>query len=40
MGKRRYRDLDHGWTGLLAVDTPAEYADFRVRPLTALRFKL
>jgi hypothetical protein len=34
-GKTWDPDLDHGWTGILAVDTPAEYADFRVRPLAA-----
>ena len=34
-GKTWDPDLDHGWTGILAVDTPAEYADFCVRPLSA-----
>lgn len=34
-GKTWDPDLEHGWTGVLAVDTSAEYADFRVRPLAA-----
>ena len=34
-GKTWDPDLDHGWTGLLAVDAPAEYADFRLQPLAA-----
>jgi len=32
-GKTWDPDPDHGWTGIIAVDSRAEYADFRVRPL-------
>jgi hypothetical protein len=33
-GKTWDPDPDHGWTGVIAVDTRAEYADFQVRPLS------
>ena len=33
-GKTWDPDPDHGWTGLVTVDTPAEFEHFQVRPLT------